>query len=66
MYHAQSVNADPGVTLSRLEPGMTEHLGDVADIGPAFEHECRHGVTKKVTATSLLNAGLGDVMAHGS
>ena len=44
--------------------GDRYHLGHVADIGPAFEHECRHGVTKEVTTPSFLNASLSDVMPH--
>ena len=64
MNGAETVNADPGVALGGLQPRMTEHLGHVADIGPAFEHERCHSVTKKVTATSLLNAGPSDVMPY--
>jgi len=64
MHRAQSVDADPGVSLRGLQPRMTEHFGHVADIGPAFEHECRHGVTKEVTTPSFLNASLSDVMPH--
>ena len=63
MHGAQAVNADPGVTLRGLQPGVTEHL-DASDVGPAFEHESRHGMTKEVTAPSFLNTGSSAVEAQ--
>jgi hypothetical protein len=45
---------------------MPKHLGHVANVGPAFEHERGHGVTKEVTTTSLFDAGQSDVMPDGS
>ena len=35
---------------------MPEHLGHVADVGPAFEHQCGHAVAQQVTTAFLVDA----------
>ena len=52
---AKSLDADPGVALGRLEPGMSEHLGDVTDVRSTFEHQGGHAVAEQMAATSLVD-----------
>lgn len=54
---AKSVDTYPRVSLCRFEFRVSEHLGDVADVGSSLEHERRHGVPEEMTATSLCNSG---------
>ena len=60
---AESVDADAGVALGRFESGVAEHLGDVADVGSAFEHQSRDGVAEQVAAALLVDAGRVEVVA---
>jgi len=59
-------DADAGVDFGALKVGVTEHLLDIADISPVFEHERGHGVPEQMAGTFFGNAGRGDIAAdHG-
>jgi hypothetical protein len=53
MDGGQALGGDPGVDVGGGEVAVTEELLDVADIGPAFEHQRGAGMAKKVTAPRL-------------
>ena len=63
MDGAEAVDADAGVALGGFEAGVAEHLGDVADVGAAFEHEGGDGVAEEVAAALLFDAGGGEIAA---
>lgn len=50
--------------LSRIKFCVPEHGLDVADVGTVFQHESGHGVSKKMTRTSLAGFGFGHVVVH--
>ena len=59
VHGPEPLDAHACVALGRVEIRMAEHLGDVSDVCPAFEHEGSHGVTQKVAAPVLVDAGGG-------
>src|SRR5205085_3739089 len=60
---AEAVDADTGVALGRFETDVAEHLGHVADVGAAFEHEGRDGMAEEMAAPLLVDPGDGEVLA---
>jgi hypothetical protein len=44
--YSKAVDTDPCVTLSGLEASVPEHLGDVADVRPSFQHQSGNGMAK--------------------
>ena len=43
---AKLPDGDFGIDLRRVEPGVSEHLLDEADVGAVFEHMCGTAVPK--------------------
>jgi hypothetical protein len=64
VHGPQPFDADVGVALGRLQAYVAEHLGDLADVRPALEHQRRHRVAQQVTAAALGDPGDGQVPAH--
>jgi hypothetical protein len=54
VHCTESVNTDSRITLGSFESGVSEHLGDVADVSPAFEHQGCNAVTQKMATSRLL------------
>ena len=52
---------DPRVEGGGLQLGVAEHLRDVADVGPALEHERGGGVAEQVAAAALSRCARRDV-----
>jgi hypothetical protein len=50
--------------LGGLEPGVAEHLGHVADVRSALEHQGGHGVSQQVAAAALVDACGGQISPH--
>lgn len=61
MDRAEAVDADVGVALGCLEACVAEHLGDVADVGSAFEQEGGDAVSEKVAAPFLVDVSVAQV-----
>ena len=59
----EPVDGHVGVALGGFEAGVAEHLGDVADVGAAFEHQGSHGVAQQVAAPSLVDTSSSEVPA---
>ncbi len=64
VHGPEPFDAHACVALGGVQIGMSEHLGDVPDVGSAFEHECCNGVAEQVAAPVLVDAGGGQVVAH--
>jgi len=64
MDRAQSFNAHPRVTLSRLKAGVTEHLADIADVSSSFEHQGCDAMAQQVAASTLVDAGTHQVATY--
>ena len=58
MHFGEFVDADPGVDLGGFESGAAEQLGDVSDVGGAFEHPRRRSVSEEVAGAGFGGAGL--------
>jgi hypothetical protein len=61
---SKSVDTDSRIALSRFKSGVSQHLGDIADIGSTFEHQGRDAVTQEVAATALVDARSRETEAH--
>ena len=64
VYLLEHPDGDLGVDLGGGEVGMAKHGLDEPDVGPAFEHQRRHGVPEQMAGTALAEIGGGDVIAH--
>ena len=64
VHGTKAIDADAGVALCRLEPGVSQHLGHVANIGPAFEHEGGHAVTQEMATALLVDPGSDQAGSH--
>jgi hypothetical protein len=54
----EGADADVGVDLGGVEPGVAEHGLNVADVGSAFEHVGGAAVAEEVARAGFGDAGL--------
>ena len=54
-------DADFGVHLGRVQVAVAEHLLDVTDVGPVFQHLRGQGVPEDVATAGLGDLGLAQV-----
>ena len=60
----QFEDRDLRVDLGRVEPRVTEHLLDEADVGAVLQHERRHGVAEQMAGARLADPRRVDDAAH--
>jgi len=53
-----------GVNFGGVEPGVSEHLLDVAQVGPVFEHQRGHGVTEQMATARFADAASFDLAVN--
>ena len=51
------------INLRGVEPDMTEHSLDVANVRASFEHQRRHGMAEDVACARLADPGRFHVLA---
>lgn len=61
---AQVVDADLGVNLGRVEPGVSEQLLDAAQVRAVFHHVRGAAVPQQVAGALLLDPGGLERLAH--
>ena len=60
----EGTDADMGVNLGGVEPGMAEHLLNVADVGSSIEHVGGTGMPQEMAGTGQGNANAVELLAY--